>query len=580
MLNTGASIPSGQTGMNLCASAAPAGPSVAAIAALYSDNCGNVNVSKSTSATGGNCGWSVTYTYAVTDDCGNAVIPSPTVTYSGSDQTPPTASAQNVTVTLSNGSASVTAASVNNNSSDNCGGSVNLSLSKTTFDCSNIGANSVTLTVTDACGNFSTANATVTVLGSVPTVSISQNNLPGFCQGAYIILSANASAGVTYLWSTGATTPTINVSTSGTYSCTVKNGNGCTATASTSVTINTTNLLSSYTMLANDEIELNDGSILMSGGAGALNPTKGEVEVDKDSRITASGTFAKAQDIDIKSGGQVTTKIYATPSVTLPAFKYNPYCNSNNNKTVGQNATVTLTDSVFDKVNLGKGSTVIFTRSRLFINDLNMGENCTIKFTSACVEMFLCKEFNIDKGSFFNPDYKGVVIYSKKKVDVKKGSTVISSIYCLEDIHANGDKNDSVTMIGLFIADHEVDGKNTVFYANGTCLTCNGNNKTVTEPSAADEKGLISPDALVINAYPNPSNGRFALDIITPQSGEMQVTVYDYTGKEVFATGNIMSHGSLYIPVDLSAQASGYYVVKATFNGNTYTKRMMIQTSR
>lgn len=81
----------------------------------------------------------------------------------GSDL-PPVAICQDVTVQLdSNGNGSTTAAAVDNGSVDTCGGLPTLSLSQTSFNCSNLGANVVTLTVTDTFGNVSMCNATVTV---------------------------------------------------------------------------------------------------------------------------------------------------------------------------------------------------------------------------------------------------------------------------------------------------------------------------------------------------------------------------------------------------------------------------------
>lgn len=74
--------------------------------------------------------------------------------------------AQAVTVTLdANGNAAVTAAQVNNGSTASCGlaSGGGLSVAPSTFTCANLGANPVTLTVTDAYGNAKTASATVTV---------------------------------------------------------------------------------------------------------------------------------------------------------------------------------------------------------------------------------------------------------------------------------------------------------------------------------------------------------------------------------------------------------------------------------
>ncbi|MBT5528281.1 MAG: T9SS type A sorting domain-containing protein, partial [Cytophagia bacterium] len=79
------------------------------------------------------------------------------------DGVAPVAIAQNVTVQLdATGNGSTTAAAVDNVSTDACG-IASLALSQTDFDCSEVGPNNVTLTVTDVNGNVSTATATVTV---------------------------------------------------------------------------------------------------------------------------------------------------------------------------------------------------------------------------------------------------------------------------------------------------------------------------------------------------------------------------------------------------------------------------------
>jgi len=54
-----------------------------------------------------------------------------------------------------------------------------LALSKTTFDCTNLGSNTVTLTVTDGSSNASTCTATVTVVHDSPptSASVNRNNI-------------------------------------------------------------------------------------------------------------------------------------------------------------------------------------------------------------------------------------------------------------------------------------------------------------------------------------------------------------------------------------------------------------------
>jgi hypothetical protein len=252
-------LPVGQTGINGCIGSAPVGPTAAAIAALYTDNCGTVVVTKSGAPAGTNCNWTAVYTYTIADNCGNA-LPNVVITYSGSDQSAPVitnvvptqtlntgagancgvpmpdyrslvtatdcgtftltqlapnapgtmvfgfngsrtvvieardacgnVSTTSFTVLLkdltapnaickpftlvlnANGTGTIIVANVNNGSNDNCTPTAQLtySLSQTNFNCSNVGPNNVTLSVTDLCNNVSTCTAVVTVVDNTPPV--------------------------------------------------------------------------------------------------------------------------------------------------------------------------------------------------------------------------------------------------------------------------------------------------------------------------------------------------------------------------------------------------------------------------
>jgi hypothetical protein len=114
-----------------------------------------------------------TVTLTVTDTHGNASTATAVVTVQ--DNIPPVVITQNITVQLdATGNAAITPAQINNGSTDNCA-IATYALDKTTFDCSTVGANTVTLTVTDVHGNVSTATAVVTVQDTIPPVVITQN---------------------------------------------------------------------------------------------------------------------------------------------------------------------------------------------------------------------------------------------------------------------------------------------------------------------------------------------------------------------------------------------------------------------
>ncbi|MBX2875621.1 MAG: HYR domain-containing protein, partial [Saprospiraceae bacterium] len=87
----------------------------------------------------------------------------------------PTAVCQDVTVELSDGSYSneLLASLIDGGSTSSCG--LELSVSNTSFHCSNVGDNAVTLTVTNEIGNTSNCQATVTVLDKEAPSAICQN---------------------------------------------------------------------------------------------------------------------------------------------------------------------------------------------------------------------------------------------------------------------------------------------------------------------------------------------------------------------------------------------------------------------
>jgi hypothetical protein len=198
-------------------------------------------------------------TWTAKDAAGNIATATQTVTVSVMSQ-PPLANCKPATVTLVNGVATISVSNINNGSTA-AAGIASMSLSKTTFNCSNIGNNIVTLTVTDKNGLSSTCTTTVTVIGaaagavsitSVPanntyTGGVSTNLYLGYgAQSTTLKVNAPASgAPYTYSWtgtelnSTTAATPVFTPTAAGSYTFTVKliNKYGCSSTASINICV-------------------------------------------------------------------------------------------------------------------------------------------------------------------------------------------------------------------------------------------------------------------------------------------------------------------------------------------------------
>jgi hypothetical protein len=188
-----------------------------------------------------------TVTLTVTDANGNTSTCDATVTVE--DNIAPTALCQNITVQLdATGNVTITAAQIDNGSSDNCG-AVTLTIgggADQTFDCTSVGAQTVTLTVTDANGNTSTCDATVTIEDNIAPTAICQNiTVQLDATGTVTITSAQIDNGSSD--NCGPVTLTIGGGADQTFDCssvgaqtvtlTVTDANGNTSTCDATVTI-------------------------------------------------------------------------------------------------------------------------------------------------------------------------------------------------------------------------------------------------------------------------------------------------------------------------------------------------------
>lgn len=79
--------------------------------------------------------------------------------------------------------------------------------------------------------------------------------------------------------------------------------------------------------------------------------------------------------------------------------------------------------------------------------------------------------------------------------------------------------------------------------------------------------GLAENNGLGITIFPNPSNGKFSLDITSGIVSKIDLTVYNTQGMVVYAENNIKFNGTLNKSIDLSKLAKGVYQLKVEGNG-------------
>ena len=127
-------------------------------------------------------------------------------------------------------------------------------------------AGSYSVTVTNASGCSATSAVTAVIVNALSTATISTGGATTFCAGGSVTLTS--SAGSSYLWSNGATTQSIPVTTAGSYSVTVTNANGCSATSSATTVI--VNALPIATITAGSTTTFCDGgSVNLTSSAGS-----------------------------------------------------------------------------------------------------------------------------------------------------------------------------------------------------------------------------------------------------------------------------------------------------------------------
>lgn len=167
-----------------------------------------------------------------------------------------------------------------------------------------------TVTATNAQG-CSAAVSTYVTVNALPNPTISGNT--SICQGETTTLTANG--GISYRWSNNSTNASITVSTSGTYRVTATNSQGCSATASTYVTVNA---LPNVSISGNNVICRGETATLTASGAQSYlwntGSTNATIMTGPGSSLTYTVTGYSAQGCT----SSVSTYVTVYPTYNTP----------------------------------------------------------------------------------------------------------------------------------------------------------------------------------------------------------------------------------------------------------------------
>ncbi|MDE3251261.1 MAG: HYR domain-containing protein [Bacteroidota bacterium] len=447
---------------------------------VTADNCAVATITNDHASTTYPVG-TTTVTWTVTDIHGNSNTTTQTITVTDNEKPVITVPADQVFCANADGSSNYTIPV--SSATDNCGvATVSYAVSGATtrtgsgYDASgsfNIGTSTITWTVTDIHGNVSVSSSSV-VVNPLPVASFVSTDADQFCNQVTLTGSSTINpAG--YSWSSTnapgsfSTSPQLSLGQTngdGNYYLYVQATNtGCVSASSVVYNYQKQNLVSSYTILAYDEVKLGMNNTVASGSVGVM-AQKGEAEFKSNTTVSSPGSFVKAKKIDIDGKGVViSTPIYAAATgITLPTMYYNTASTQRlSNMSVRENTTstlsgnygnltlkkgsvTTLTGTVFGSIKVEQGAQVTFTAPVVSIDKLDVSKGprngySYVRF-SQDTKVLVSKSVSIGSQVYVNPDnYKVTFYVGSQKVEKGKGK---GEDHDRDEEHRNDDGSFSV----------------------------------------------------------------------------------------------------------------------------------------
>ena len=237
------------------------------------------------------------------------------------------------------------------------GGSTSASLVVTT-------PGTYTVTVTSPNGCSASTSQIITQNITAPTTSVTSSN-NGLLTCAVTSITLTAVGGGSYLWSNGNTNAIMSVSTPGIYSVTVTAANGCTATASTTVTQDIVAPAAAITPPSTTVLTCATTSIsLVATGGNSYSWSNGTANVGANAtlNVTLPGTYTVTATG--ANGCTATASITITQNSTPPPANINPPTSTELNCAT---TSITLTATGGVSYSWSNGTAVVGTNASLTI---------------------------------------------------------------------------------------------------------------------------------------------------------------------------------------------------------------------
>ena len=367
---------------------------------------------------------------------------------------------------------------------------------------------------TDVNGCTNTASVSVTV-NALPTVTATSTG-SSVCSGTSVTLTGGGATA--YAWDNSVVDGTAFVpSGTTTYNVVGTDVNGCTNTASVSVTVNTLPM-----------IMASSTPVLCNGGTSSVTITG----MDGTPSYTGEGTFTQ-------SAGTTTYSITDANG-----------CVASTNVTISEPALISSTQFLFvcagEVVLVGSNS---YSTTGIYTDVLSSAIGCDSTVTT---------DLTVDAALDLTTSVSGNVITATSTtatyqwIDCDNGNAIIAS--------ETGQSYTALSSGNFAVIITEV----------GSCSDTSACvNVSVT--------GIDSNFEQIVSIYPNPSNGLFTFSINNVVTNQIVISILDIQGKIVFTETDKNIATDYKKQINLSDLAKGIYYVKLNIGSEIKTQKLIIQ---
>lgn len=410
------------------------------------------------------------------------------------------------------------------------------------------------VTVTDENGCTGVSNTiTVNVFpSSLPIITVSGPTT--FCEGNEVTLTA-PSGFTSYYWSTGATTQSIVVTQSGTYTVTVADNNGCTGTSTeVDVFVNpkpapVLTVVGSTTVCSGDSVEVRAPNGYVSySWTSSSNTNYG---TGRSITVRQTDTlYCTVVDANGCTGVSDTVIITVAPVVA-------PVITPNGPTTFCEGGAVVLSAPA--------GFSTYFWSNGATTREITVQDGGTYSVTVTSAAM--CESSSLPTDVTVNPLPARPTI--TRHGDVLTANSSVAQTY---QWYHDGTMVPGATQQTLAVSQSGV-YRVEITDDNSCGAISDGFNVALTDVAEGD----VTAGRLPVHIFPNPTNGQFTIEADLYEVGPVHIELVNTIGEVVFSADELYTGGTFKTNVNMGTLANGMYNVVITSGSERWTVRLVRQ---